>query len=256
MRKCIESPSTPPSVFPRLWDGEKNRKREKQNRKENRKKGKKKGEKAPATTSSKLRLLIKRMTRDSSETNLPTDRLFELFQTSILTVLAGLGLLGDIGKLNVASDGTPVATIAYARSKPSCECHAQGLAKCNHPRIYSQPDCNSDWNSSKDGYFNGYHLYMLSPSDSKYDLPIYPKLQPASRHNSDSLVISSIAFRQRFTLGRIDKMLPTMPRPSMICLIHRGLSPSLISMCELRKTVKLIPTSRFRQTAYQYAHKG
>lgn len=194
--------------FPRLWTAEKNCRPRKQKRKRNRKKGKKKGEKAPTTTPGKVRRLVEWMTRDSaSKTSLPTDTLFEFFQSQILTLSADLGLLGDIDKLNVAGDGTPVVTAAYARSKSSCKCHAQGLAKCNHSRIYSQPDCNSGWDSSRERYFNGYHLYMLSASDSKYDLPLYPKLQPASRHDSVSLVISSVEFQQRFTLGKIDRML-------------------------------------------------
>ncbi len=146
--------------------------------------------------------------RDSAKKSaLPSDLLFTFFESQILAVSADLGLLGDINNLTVAGDGTPVVTAAYARSKPSCECHAQGLAKCDHTRIYSQSDCNSGWDSSREKYLNGYHLYMLSASDSKYDLPLYPKLQLASRHDSVSFVISSVEFQQRFTLGKIDRML-------------------------------------------------
>lgn len=195
--------------FHRLWGIEsKNRKPKKQTRKKKAKKGEKKGEKAPTTTTGKVRRLAEWMTRDAAMmTNLPTDKLFKFFQTSIIAVSAELDLLGDMDKLNVAGDGTPVVTAAYPRSKPSCDCHAQGLAKCDHPRIYSQPDCNCGWDSSREKYFNGYHLYMLSATDSQYDLPLYPKLQPASRHDSVSLVISSVEFQQRFTLGKIEKML-------------------------------------------------
>ena len=53
----------------------------------------------------------------------------------------------------------------------------------------------------------GYHLYMLSTSDSHYDLPLYPRLQPASRYDAVCLVASSIEFSQRYTLGTIDKIL-------------------------------------------------
>jgi len=48
---------------------------------------------------------------------------------------------------------------------------------------------------------------MISASDSHYDLPLYPRLQPASRHDAVSLVISSVEFKQRFTLGTVKKML-------------------------------------------------
>lgn len=48
---------------------------------------------------------------------------------------------------------------------------------------------------------------MISAADSPYDLPLYPRLQPASRHDAVSLVVSSVEFKQRFTLGTVDKML-------------------------------------------------
>lgn len=97
----------------------------------------------------------------TKKTDLPSDRLFHFFQSQILAVSAKLGLLGDNQALTVAGDGTPVVTAAYPRSKSTCTCRAQGLANCNHPRIYSQPDCNSGWDSSRERYFNGYHLYMF-----------------------------------------------------------------------------------------------
>jgi len=141
------------------------------------------------------------------KTDLPSDRLFHFFQTQILAISAKLGLLGDMNALSTAGDGTPVVTAAYPRSKSTCNCRAQGLAECNHPRIYSQPDCNSGWDSAREKYFNGYHLYMISAADSRYDLPLYPRLQPASRHDSVSLVVSAVEFKQRFTLGTVGKML-------------------------------------------------
>jgi hypothetical protein len=48
---------------------------------------------------------------------------------------------------------------------------------------------------------------MISAADSPHDLPLYPRLQPASRHDAVSLVVSATEFQQRFTLGTVDKML-------------------------------------------------
>jgi len=112
-----------------------------------------------------------------------------------------------MSSLTVAGDGTPIATAAYPRSKPACDCHAQGLANCNHPRIYSQPDCDSGWDSARERYYSGYHLYMLTAANSHSDLPLYPRLHPASRHDAVSFVISSVEFSQRFTLSTVQKML-------------------------------------------------
>lgn len=194
--------------FKRLWTiRDNNLKPKKQKRKTKPKKGKK-GEKAPTTTPGKVKRLVTWMLRHvAKKSDLPTDRLFQFFQTQILARSANLGLLGDMTSFSVAGDGTPIVTAAYPRSKSTCDCRAQGLANCNHPRIYSQPDCNSGWDSARIKYFNGYHLYMLSATDSPYDLPLYPKLQPASRHDSISLVVSAIEFKQRFTLGTVGKML-------------------------------------------------
>ncbi|MFZ3171639.1 MAG: hypothetical protein WA118_06625 [Carboxydocellales bacterium] len=48
---------------------------------------------------------------------------------------------------------------------------------------------------------------MISAADSQYYLPLYPRLQPVSRHDSVSLVVSAVEFKQRFTLGTVEKML-------------------------------------------------
>ena len=195
--------------FKRLWaaSGNNSKSRMQRKRKSKPKKGKK-GEKAPTTTPGKVKRLVEWMIRHSDKKlDLPSDRLFHFFQTQILAISANLGLLGDMNALTTAGDGTPIATSALPRSKSTCQCRAQGLADCNHPRIYSQPDCNSGWDSSREKYFNGYHLYMISAANSYYDLPLYPRLQPASRHDAVSLVVSSVEFKQRFTLGTVEKML-------------------------------------------------
>jgi hypothetical protein len=195
--------------FHRLWPAvDKNLRPHLQRKRKGKKKGRKKGEKAPTTTPGRVERLVKWMMRHTDkQTALPADRLFHFFQSQILSVSARFGLLGDLSALSAAGDGTPVITSAYPRSKPTCDCRARGIVDCNHHRLYSQPDCNSGWDSAREKYFNGYHLYMISAADSKHDLPLYPRLHPASRHDAVSLVISTVEFRQRFILGTVDKML-------------------------------------------------
>src|SRR5690625_1533383 len=160
----------------------------KKSRKRKPKKGKK-GEKAPLSKPGRVKRLVEWiLPRLDQKKELPSDRLFDFFQSQILTVSAKLGLLGNIEQLNVAGDGTPLVTASYTRSKPTCDCRAQGITKCKHGRIYSQPDCDSGWDSSREKYFNGYHLYMINACDSPYDLPLYPRLNLASCHE---LVCSS-----------------------------------------------------------------
>ena len=168
----------------------------------------KKGEKQPPKNPGIVDRLVKRYLRDGANKKLlPGDCLFDFFQSQFLAVSAGLGLIGDINAVGIAGDGTPIVTARYSRNKRTCDCRAQGIANCNHLRYYSQPDCNSGRDSYRECYFHGYHLYMLSASDSQYDLPLYPRLQPASRHDAVSAVVSTIEFSQRCTLGKPGKML-------------------------------------------------
>ncbi|WP_334077566.1 hypothetical protein [Paenibacillus sanfengchensis] len=48
---------------------------------------------------------------------------------------------------------------------------------------------------------------MLTAANSHHDLPLYSRLQPASRLDAVSFVGSTVEFSQRFTLGMVDKML-------------------------------------------------
>lgn len=196
--------------FHRLWGSEKlNLKPNKSRRRRKKpKRGKKKGDKAKAPTPHKVQRLINWMVRHADHRKqLPADRLFDLFQSEILSVSAKLGLLGNLHALGVAGDGTPVSTAAYPRSQPTCDCRTQGLENCHHPRLFSQPDCGVGWDSSRERYFNGYDKYTLTASDSHSDLPLYPRLHTASRHDAISLVVSTVEFAQRFSLGTVRKML-------------------------------------------------
>lgn len=197
--------------FRRLWGSEKknrtHKKKSKKARKRKPKKGKK-GQKAPTATPGRIKRLVDWIIpRLDQKKELPSDRLFDFFQSQILNVSANLGLLGDVKQLNVAGDGTPVVTSSHTRSKPTCKCRAQGIANCDHGRIYSQPDCDSGWDSHREKYFNGYHLYMIGACDSPYDLPLFPRLHLASAHDSVSFVVSWAEFSQRFNMGTVDKML-------------------------------------------------
>lgn len=219
--------------FDRLWgldfDNVKPKDKRKYKSKKKKKKKFKKGEKQTPKNPGVVRKLINRFLRDGSRKKLlPADRLFEFFQSQILEVSAKLGLLSNLHSLSVAGDGTPLVTASYPRSKPSCNCYAQGVTNCNHPRLFSQPDCDSGWDSSREKYYNGYSLYMISACDSKNDLPLYPRLQPASRHDSVSFVTGSIEFAQRFTLGTVNKFLLDAAHDAEAIyelLEHQGVEP-------------------------------
>jgi len=215
--------------FCRLWPAvDKSLRSPARRRRKKKKKKGKKGEKSPITPGRVERLVRWMMRHADKRTMLPADRLYGFFQDQIVAVSASLGLLGDLSALSLAGDGTPLVTATYPRSQALCECRARSIVDCNHHRLYSQPDCDSGWDSAREKYFNGYHLYMISAADSKYDLPLYPRLHPASRHDAVSLVIGTVEFRQRFTLGTVDRMLLDAAHDAeaiYLLLSHQGIEP-------------------------------
>jgi hypothetical protein len=69
---------------------------------------------------------------------------------------------------------------------------------------------------------------MLTAANSPHDLPLYPRLQPASRHDAVSFVVSSVEFSQRFTLGMVDQMLLDAAHDAGATydfLQHQGVTP-------------------------------
>ncbi|MGV8145348.1 MAG: transposase [Alkaliphilus sp.] len=227
----------------------------KQKRKKKKKKKKpKKGEKSPAKTGI-IRKLVDRFFKYGSKRKvLPADKLFDFFQSQFLTISSELGLLGNPNNFTVAGDLAAIETARYPRSKPTCECYSLGITKCDHPRVFSQPDCNSGWDSSREKFFNGYHLYMLSASASYYDLPLYPRLNPASRHDSISLLASLDEFLQRSTLPAIDRILLDSAHDAMAIyelLKHLSIEPfidlnprtkhNLSTACDIQISPKGVP---------------
>lgn len=61
--------------------------------------------------------------------------------------------------------------------------------------------------SYRNKFFFGYHLYTFVAADSPCDLPIYPRLQRASRHDATSWVVSAHEFTSRFSAYTYDKVL-------------------------------------------------
>jgi len=184
--------------FRRLWSLDSPNVTPKKRLKRKKPKRGKKGEKAPTTTPNRVDKLIRQLSKRTSVRSQPFDTLLNLFQQQFLTLSARMGLLGDVSALSTACDGMPVQTAAQARRKRICSCREQGVLRCTCHREFSQPDCDFGWDSYRNRYFFGYHLYTFVAADSPYDLPIYPRLQRASRHDSMSWVVSAYEFRQRF----------------------------------------------------------
>ena len=147
------------------------------------KKPSKKGEKAQPVEKVTVDELVQKFQLQPPLEDPPFSRLFDIFRNNFLDVSAEKGLV-DLSNLALSGDGTPVVTSARERSKRICDCREKGISDCDCKRYYSQPDCDVGWDSSRNCFYHGYDLYMLTASDSESDLPVFPLLSPASRHDS------------------------------------------------------------------------
>ena len=170
------------------------------------KKPSKKGEKAQPVEKVTVDELIQRFEIEPPLENPPFGRLFDIFKDNFLDVSAQKGLV-DLDSLALSGDGTPVVTSARERSKRTCDCRENGITDCSCDRYYSQPDCDIGWDSSRNCFYHGYDLYMLTASDSESDLPVFPLLSPASRHDSHGFCYTWFTMRHLMPEASVSKVL-------------------------------------------------
>lgn len=109
--------------------------------------------------------------------------LFKIYRNEFLDKSIEKGLINP-SSLAISGDGTSVVTSARERKHRICDCAQKGITSCDCNRYFSQPDCDIGWDSSRDRFYHGYDLYMLVASDSESDLPVFPLLNTASKHDS------------------------------------------------------------------------
>lgn len=187
------SPDNVPGVgtfydfFNRLWLAQTPyiTKQKKKKLKKPRKKGKKNQKLAPRNPNIVQKLVHRALKHEKIHyTKKPIDQLQLLFQTMFVHKSASDGLLGDTESLSILADGTPVETGARPYGKFLCSCRRQGNWNCQCDRLFSDPDANYGWDSSREKYYYGRNLFMVSAAESPYDLPIYPRMYRASKHDS------------------------------------------------------------------------
>lgn len=123
----------------------------------------------------------------------PCSKLWEIFNTFFLQNSVKEGFI-SLKDLSLAGDGTPVYTAAQERKNRTCNCLDQGIRDCD--RIYHQPDRDIVWDSHRNTFYFGYDLYMLTASDPENDLPVFPFLSPASRHDSHGFLYNWFSMKQ------------------------------------------------------------
>ena len=174
--------------------------------KEKPKKPEKKGEKAPPVEKVTVKDLLEQFELHPPKDMASCKRLYEIFKVLFLNQSVNNGLI-DLLNLSLAGDGTPVYTAAQERKKRTCSCRKSGIRDCRCDRAYSQPDCNIGWDSHRERYYFGYDLYMLTASDSEKDLPVFPFLGPASRHDSIGFLYNWFSMKQSLPEANVTKLL-------------------------------------------------
>lgn len=159
--------------------------RKKRRLKKPRKKGKKNQKLEPKNPNIVEKLVHRALKRKQTKyTSKAHDQLQILFQSLFVNKSASAGLLGETKSMSIIADGTPVKTGGRPYGKFLCDCRKKGVWKCNCNRQFSDPDADWGWDSSREKYFYGRNLFMVTASDSPYDLPIYPRMYRASKHDS------------------------------------------------------------------------
>ena len=166
----------------------------------------KKGDKAPPVEKVTAYDLLARFGIEPPKEFNPAARLFEIFKSLFLNTSGNQGLI-DLDNLAVSGDGTPVYTGARERKARTCDCLEKGSRDCKCSRVYHQPDCSIGWDSHRERYYFGYDLYMLTASDSENDLPIFPLLGPASRHDSHGFWYNFFSMKQFLPQANVTKLL-------------------------------------------------
>ncbi len=136
----------------------------------------------------------------------PYGSLFDLFHREFLQQSVSKQLIHP-DSLALAGDGTPFVTSARERKHRVCDCASKGINDCSCDRYFSQPDCDIGWDSSRSCFYHGYDLYMLVASDSESDLPVFPLLNPASRHDSHGFLHTFFRMKSFLPEFKISKLL-------------------------------------------------
>ena len=119
----------------------------------------------------------------------PYAKLWEIFNTFFLQNSSKRGLI-SLKSLALASDGTPLYTSDQERKTGNSSCLENGVRDCNCHR-----------------YYFGYGLYMLTASDFENDLPVFPFLSPASRHDSHGFLYNWFSMKKTLPDATITKLL-------------------------------------------------
>ncbi|MDL2302762.1 hypothetical protein LJC58_10510 [Lachnospiraceae bacterium OttesenSCG-928-D06] len=157
----------------------------------------KKGEKLPLSSPGVVKKMAAFFRNDRSFSGRAEKLLQQLFVLAAVVPSVDLGLILP-ESLTVSGDGTclPVPSSHYGIK--DCDCLKNGIWGCKCERRYSDADARWGWDSSKEQWFYGHTIYLLSCYNKLYhvDLPLYFRFVGANRHDSVSGIVAMGEFRE------------------------------------------------------------
>jgi len=114
------------------------------------------------------------------------DRLSHILLEVGIKISAQKGLLGELESLSVSGDGSPLVSGANRHGIKSCDCPKH--KRCDCMRKYSDPDANIGWDSHRERFFHGHHIYEIVACSQKHDLPMALRLDPGSESDYVALL--------------------------------------------------------------------
>jgi len=124
--------------------------------------------------------------RDRGNPDDLTERLGRILLECAVLESAERGLLGDVSALITTGDGSPLPTAADGHGKRVCDCDES--ARCDCPRVYSDPDAAWGWDHYREVYYYGYSFYEVSVTSEGRDLPLTIELNPANESDHTASV--------------------------------------------------------------------
>lgn len=136
------------------------------------------GKKTPAPSATAQLCSVLKETQLQGNANDLLGRLSQLLFDVAVRVSLDKGLLGQTDALSVSGDGSPLVTGGSRHGRRHCDCPKH--SRCDCARRYSDPDANIGWDSHRERFFYGHHLYEVVASSQKHDLPLSLRIDPAS----------------------------------------------------------------------------
>jgi hypothetical protein len=88
------------------------------------------------------------------------------------------GLLGDLRALVLCGDGAALPTGASPHGRPTCDCRAHGLWRCDHDRFYRDPTATWGYDAYRDTSFFGHRSFQHCGVTPEHTLPVHLGIAP------------------------------------------------------------------------------